>query len=49
MTVYLLAVSLLAAPKCNTPGFDSPRSVSACAPEALCTINFTFVLVKLKS
>ena len=27
----------------RTPGFDNPRSVSACIPEAFCTINFTFV------
>ena len=26
----------------STPGFDNPRSVSACVPEAFDTINFTF-------
>ena len=29
-----------------TPGFDNPRSVSACVPEAFCTINFTFSSIK---
>ena len=26
----------------HSGGFDNPRSVSACVPEAFCTINFTF-------
>ena len=43
MAFLLLTVSLLTTPKRNTPGFDNPRSVSACVPEAFCTINLTFV------
>ena len=40
MTVCLLTVSLLAAPKCNTPGFDNPRSISACVPEAALSTSY---------
>ena len=31
-------------PMRNTPGCDNPRSVSACVPEAFCTINLHFVM-----
>ena len=39
MTVCLLTLD---APKYNTRGFDNLRSVSACVPEAFCTVNFNF-------